>query len=101
MCKDNPLQPRHRSPAPALPQEPSSTLVSAARTADGPLPSASPGCRPLIQELEEQLAEELNISQDLGDTAEGPGPAAGGALLEPSPRRNLLISTTQEDECDT
>lgn len=99
MSKDNPLQPRHRSSGPPLPQEPSSTLVSPARTADA-LPAAPQGCSQLIQEL-----QELEISQDLGDTAEGgsspPDRGAGRSgrtLLEPSPRRNpLLIVATQQD----
>lgn len=93
MGKHNPLQPPHGSSGPPSLQEPSSSLVSAARTEDA-LP-ASGGCRQLIQEL-----EELRFSQDSRHTAEGGGSAPGGAtgaLLEPSPRRNpLLVVTTQE-----
>lgn len=108
MFKDNPLQPHHRSSGSPIPQEPSSTLVSPARTTDA-LPSASHGCRQLIQELGERVAEELKISQHLRDTAEGgsPPPHGGtetgagrsdGSLLEPCPRRNpLLIVATQEN----
>lgn len=100
MCKHNPLQPPHGSSGPPSLQEPGSSLVSAARTEDA-LPSASGGCRQLIQELEERLAQELKISQDSRRTAEGGGPpphGAAGTLLEPSPRRNpLLIVTTRED----
>lgn len=99
MCKHNPLQPPHGSSGPPSLQEPSSSLVSAARTEDA-LP-ASGGCRQLIQELEERVAQELQISQDSRHTAEGGGSrpdGAAGTLLEPSPRRNpLLIVTRQED----
>lgn len=99
-CKDNPLQPRHGSSASPIPHKPSSTLVSPARTADA-LPAVSDGCRRLIQELEERVAEELKICPDSRDTPEGgcsPPDGAVGTLLEPSPRRNpLLIVTEQED----
>lgn len=98
-CKHNPLQPPHGSSGPPSLQEPSSSLVSAARTEDA-LP-ASGGCRQLIQELGERVAQELQISLDSRLTAEGGGSRpddAAGTLLEPSPRRNpLLIVTTQED----
>lgn len=100
MCKDNPLQPRRASSASPIPQKPSSALASPARTADA-LPSVSDGCRRLIQELEERVAEELKICPHSGDAAEGgcsPPDGAAGTLLEPSPRRNpLLIVTGQED----
>lgn len=90
MCKDNPLQPRRGSSASPTPQTPS-----------GALPSVSDGCRRLIQELEERVAEELKICPHSRDTAEGgcsPPHGAAGTLLEPSPRRNpLLIVTGQED----
>lgn len=107
-CKDNPLLPRHCSSGSPIPQEPGSTLVSAVRTAAA-LPSASDGCRQLIQELGERVAEELKISQDARDTTEGEhsrtnravensSGSSSGTLLEPSPRRNpLLIVTAQED----
>eukprot|EP00066_Takifugu_rubripes_P007928 XP_003973782.1 PREDICTED: protein SHQ1 homolog isoform X2 [Takifugu rubripes] len=97
--RHNPLQPPHGSSGPPSLQEPSSSLVSAARTEDAP--PASGGCRQLIQELGERVAEELKISQDSRRAAEGGGSpphGATGTLLEPSPRRNpLLIVTTQED----
>lgn len=96
MGKHNPLQPPHGSSGPPSLQEPSS---SAARTEDAP--PASGGCRQLIQELEERVAQDLKISQDSRHTAEGGGSGpdgAAGTLLEPRPRRNpLLIVTTQED----
>lgn len=110
-CKDSPLQPRRRSSGAPIPQEPSSTLVSPARTADA-LPSASPGCRLLIQELGERVARELKLSQHLQDAAEGgsspPDGGAetgagrsGGTLLEPSPRRNPLLIVATQDNRDT
>lgn len=84
--RHNPPRPLHGSSGPPCLQEPTT-----ARTEDAP--SASGGCRRLIQELEERVAEELKISQDSRRRAEG-----GGTLLEPSPRGNpLLIVTTQED----
>lgn len=99
MSKDSPLQPRHRSSGPPNLPARSSTLVSPARRADA-LPAASHGCSQLIQEL-----QDLEISQDLRDTAVGgfspPDRGAGrssGTLLEPSLRRNpLLIVATQEE----
>ncbi|XP_037638377.1 protein SHQ1 homolog isoform X1 [Sebastes umbrosus] len=107
--KDNPLQPQPIQAASPIPQEP--TLFSAERKVDA-LPSASQGCRQLIQELGERMAEELKISQDSSyeacsqangaaaqtEATSGRSSSSGGTLLEPSPRRNpLLIVQTRED----
>lgn len=101
--KDNPLQPQRCSTASSIPQEHTSTLLDT-------LPSASEGCRQLIQELEERVAKGLNLSQDWSNKAEGSrsradsaveqteGTSEGsssGNLLEP--RNPLLILQTQED----
>lgn len=104
-CKDNPPQLRHSSSGSPIPQEPSGTRVSPARTTDAPT-SSSGGSSRLIQELEERVAQELQISQDSRDAAEGScSPAdraaesSGRTLLEPGPRRNpLLIVTSQDDQ---
>ncbi|XP_044021730.1 protein SHQ1 homolog isoform X2 [Siniperca chuatsi] len=112
MSKDNPLQPQPPSTASPIPQEPTSTLLSAERKVDS-LPSASGGSRQLIQELGERVAEELKISQDSSYKAERncsqlsstaaktevtSRRSSSGTFLEPSPRRNpLLIVETQED----
>lgn len=117
MSKDNPPQPQPSSAASPTPQEPTSTLSSEEKKVDA-LPVASEGSRRLIQELGEQVAEELKISQDSSNKAEGncsqpssaaakgeatSGRSSSGTLLEPSPRKNpLLIVQTQEgqDESD-
>ncbi|XP_075997370.1 protein SHQ1 homolog [Genypterus blacodes] len=101
-AKANPLQLQPTF----IPQEP----LSAVTSVEGK-PEASVGCRQLIQELGEQMAEELRISQpsppadrDASQTptaaASTGSPSGTGSrtLLEPSPRRNpLLIVHTQED----
>lgn len=101
--KDNPLQPQRCSTASPIPQEHTSTLLDTR-------PSASEGCRQLIQELEERVAKELKLSQDCSNKAEGRCSRAdsaveqtegtserssSGNLLEP--RNPLLILQTQED----
>ncbi|KAM9759476.1 protein SHQ1 homolog isoform 2-T2 [Menidia menidia] len=105
--KDSPLQPQPSSSASPIPQTPAGALLPAQqREADAPLP-APQGCRTLIQELGERLAEELRVSPDSPRGAEGPrsqpsgaetsGGSSGGSALEPSPRRDpLLIVQTQE-----
>lgn len=103
MSKDNPLQPQRCSTASPIPQEHTSTLLATR-------PSASEGCRQLIQELEERVEKELKLSQDCSNKAEGSCSRAdnavertegtserssSGNLLEP--RNPLLILQTQED----
>lgn len=111
MSKDNPPQSHFSSAASPIPQEPTSSLISAERRVDA-LPSASVGSRQLIQEL-----GELKISHDSSYKAERScsepssaaattqvtsGMSSSGTLLEPSPRRNpLLIVQTQEDLDDS
>ena len=109
--KDNPPQSHFSSAASPIPQEPTSSLISAQRRVDA-LPSASVGSRQLIQEL-----GELKISHDSSYKAERScsepssaaattqvtsGRSSSGTLLEPSPRRNpLLIVQTREDLDDS
>ena len=111
MSKDIPPQSHFSSTASPIPQEPTSSLISAERRVDA-LPSASVGSRQLIQEL-----GELKISHDSSYKAERScsepsstaattqvtsGRSSSGTLLEPSPRRNpLLIVQTQEDLDDS
>lgn len=113
LSKDNPLQPQPTSAASPIPQEPTSTLLSAVRKVDA-LPAASEGSRQLIQELGERVAEELRISEGSSYKAERQcsqansaaakteatsARSSSGTLLELSPRRNpLLIVQTQEDD---
>ncbi|KAE8297957.1 Protein SHQ1-like protein [Larimichthys crocea] len=116
MYKDNPPQPQPSSTASPTPQEPTSTLSSEEKKVDTLL-VASEGSRRLIQELGElgeRVAEELKISHDSSNKAEGSrsqpssaaakgeatsGRSSSGTLLEPSPRRNpLLIVQTQRDQ---
>ncbi|XP_061584671.1 protein SHQ1 homolog [Cololabis saira] len=101
------LQPQPSSSVSPLHQTPASADSSVEkRSADAP-PSASDGCR--------QLMQELSISPDSsckpgtprprpGDAApagETSGRSSGGGLLEPSPRRNpLLILQTQDQDSE-
>lgn len=108
--KDSPPQSQPTSAASPIPHEPTGTLFLVEKKAET-LPSASGGCRQLIQELGERVAEELRISPDssckaerscsqlssAAPEAEGTsGRSSGGTYLELSPRQNpLLIVQTQ------
>lgn len=107
--KHNPLQPQPTSAASPIPQEPTSTLFLAEGKADA-LPSASDGSRQLIQELGElricpdlYYKAERNCSQLSGaatETDETSGRCSSGTLLEPSPRRNPLLTIQTQNEDD-
>nr|XP_019942016.1 PREDICTED: protein SHQ1 homolog [Paralichthys olivaceus] len=114
--KDNPPLPQPTSAASPIPQEPTSTLLSAERKVDA-LPAASESTRQLIEELGERVAEELNVSQGSSCKAERSRSqlssteakteatsvrSSGGTVLELSPRRNpLLIVQTQDHPDDS
>ncbi|XP_034441236.1 protein SHQ1 homolog [Hippoglossus hippoglossus] len=112
--KDNPPLPQPTSAASPIPQEPTSTLLSAERKVDA-LPAASESTRQLIEELGERVAEDLNVSEgssckversrsQLSSTeakTEGTSVrSSGGTVLELSPRRNPLLIVQTEDHPD-
>ncbi|XP_053297408.1 protein SHQ1 homolog [Pleuronectes platessa] len=112
--KDIPPLPQSTSTASPIPQEPTSTLLSAERKVNA-LPAASEGTRQLIEELGERVAEELNVSQGSSCKAErscsqlssteaktegASVRSSGGTLLELSPRRNPLLIVQPEDRPD-
>uniref|UniRef100_A0A672HSW2 Protein SHQ1 homolog n=1 Tax=Salarias fasciatus TaxID=181472 RepID=A0A672HSW2_SALFA len=91
--KDGPPQPQPPAHVSHVPQAPASAVLSEERSSA----DASPGCRQLIRELGERVAQELRISPDCSG-AQASGRTSCGTLLEPSPPRNpLLIVQTQLD----